>query len=124
VFRAGAAVAPVSDWRLYDSIYTERYMKMPEDNAEAYDASAPLVHADGLTGGLLVMHGDADDNVHAQNSLALARRLIDAGRDFELVLFPQKEHSIHGPADRLFLYRKMAAFFDRELKGAPATPAP
>jgi dipeptidyl-peptidase-4 len=122
-FRAGAAVAPVSDWRLYDSIYTERYMKLPEDNAEGYEASAPITHADRLEGGLLVLHGDADDNVHVQNSVALARKLIDAGKDFDLVLFPQKEHSIHGTADRLLLYRKMAAFFDRELKAAPAAPA-
>lgn len=123
VFKAGAAVAPVADWRLYDSIYTERYMKLPAENAAGYDASAPLTHADSLRGGLLVLHGDADDNVHVQNAMALARKLIDAGKDFDLMLFPQKEHSIHGPADRLFLYRKMAAFFDRELRGATAAPS-
>jgi dipeptidyl-peptidase-4 len=119
VFRAGVSVAPVTDWRLYDSIYTERYMKLPADNAEGYDASAPLTHAGKLEGKLLVMHGDADDNVHVQNTTALARKLIDAGKDFELMLYPQREHSIASPADRIHLYRKMTEFFDRNLKGNP-----
>jgi len=122
-FQAGVAVAPVSDWRLYDSIYTERYMKLPADNADGYDASAPLLHVDRLKGPLLVMHGDADDNVHLQNTIALVRKLIDAGKDFDLMLYPGKEHGIAGSADRLHLYRKMAAFFDRHLKGIDAAPA-
>jgi dipeptidyl-peptidase-4 len=122
VFRAGVAVAPVTDWRLYDSIYTERYMKLPAENAEGYDATAPLKRADRLKGALLVMHGDADDNVHVQNSVALVRALIDAGKDFDFMVFPRKEHGITGSADRVHLYRKMAAFFDRHLKGAEAAP--
>jgi len=122
VFRAGVAVAPVTDWRLYDSIYTERYMKLPADNASGYDASAPLTHADKLKGSLLVMQGDADDNVHMQNTVALTRKLIDAGKDFDLMIYPQKDHGIAGSADRIHLYRKMTEFFDRNLKGnsAPA----
>lgn len=119
VFRAGVSVAPVSDWRLYDSIYTERYMKLPKDNAEGYDASSPLMQAGKLEGKLLVMQGDADDNVHMQNTIALTRKLIDAGKDFDLMLYPQKEHGISGTADRLHLYRKMTDFFDRNLKGTP-----
>ncbi|MDH4036937.1 MAG: S9 family peptidase [Candidatus Krumholzibacteria bacterium] len=117
VFRAGVSVAPVTDWRLYDSIYTERYMKLPGDNAAGYDASAPLTHADKLEDPLLLMHGDADDNVHMQNSIVLLRALIDAGKEFEFMLYPQREHSIAGTADRLHLYRKMTLFFDRNLKG-------
>jgi dipeptidyl-peptidase-4 len=124
VFKAGVSVAPVSDWRLYDSIYTERYMKLPKDNEEGYTASAPLNNLDGYTAGrLLLMHGDADDNVHMQNSVTLVRKLISAGKDFDYMVYPQKEHGITGSADRLFLYKKMSAFFDRHLKegGAGAT---
>jgi dipeptidyl-peptidase-4 len=125
VFKAGVAVAPVSDWRLYDSIYTERYLKLPADNRDGYDASAPLARADSLQGALLIMHGDADDNVHVQNTIAVVRRLINAGKDFDLMLYPQKEHGIAGSADRYFLYRKMTAFFDRHLKpAAPPAPVP
>jgi dipeptidyl-peptidase 4 len=125
VFKAGVAVAPVSDWRLYDSIYTERYLKLPKDNAEGYDASAPLANVEGLKGPLLLMHGDADDNVHMQNSVTLVRKLIDAGKDFDYMIYPQKEHGISGSADRLHLYRKLTAFFDRHLMGiASPVPAP
>ncbi len=122
VFRAGVAVAPVSDWRLYDSIYTERYMKLPKDNEEGYDESAPLTHVDGLKSPLLVMHGDADDNVHMQNTIALVKKLIDAGKDFDLMLYPEKEHGISGEAARLHLYRKLTAFFDRNLKATQTRP--
>jgi dipeptidyl-peptidase-4 len=125
VYKAGVAVAPVSDWRLYDSIYTERFMKLPADNKDGYDASAPLAQVDGLKGPLLIMHGDADDNVHVQNSVALIRKLIDAGKNFDFMMYPQKEHGITGSADRLHLYRKMTEFFDRHLKSPPAAiPAP
>jgi dipeptidyl-peptidase-4 len=129
VFKAGVAVAPVTDWRLYDSIYTERYMKLPKDNADGYTASAPLTNIDGFKGRLLLMHGDADDNVHMQNAVSLARKLIDAGKDFDYMVYPQKEHGITGSADRLFLFRKMTEFFDRNLKGSgttspAATPTP
>ncbi len=120
VFRAGVAVAPVTDWRLYDSIYTERYMKLPADNASGYDESAPLTHAGKLKGNLLVMQGDADDNVHMQNTVALTRKLIDAGKDFDLMFYPQRDHGIAAPADRIHLYRKMTEFFDRNLKGNSA----
>jgi dipeptidyl-peptidase-4 len=116
VFRAGVSVAPVTDWRLYDSIYTERYMKLPGDNRAGYDASAPLTYADKLEDPLLLMHGDADDNVHMQNSIALVKTLIAAGKDFDFMLYPQKEHSISGSAERMHLYRKMTAFFERHLK--------
>jgi len=121
VFKAGTSVAPVSDWRLYDSIYTERYMKLPTDNEAGYDASAPLGNVDNLKGRLLLMHGDADANVHMQNSVSLVRKLIDAGKDFDYMVYPQKEHGIAGYKDRLFLYRKMTAFFDRNLKGTGGT---
>ncbi len=125
VFRAGVSVAPVADWRLYDSIYTERYMKRPQDNEDGYTEAAPLSHAAELEDALLLMHGDADDNVHVQNSIALVRKLIDAGKDFEFMVYPQKEHGIAGSADRSHLYRKMTAFFDRHLGASePASKSP
>ena len=117
VFKAGVSVAPVSDWRLYDTIYTERYMKRPQDNETGYKEAAAITHAPGLKNELLLMHGDADDNVHVQNSIALVRALIDAGKDFDFMVYPQKEHGIAGSADRTHLYRKMTEFFDRHLKG-------
>ncbi len=117
VFKAGVSVAPVSDWRLYDTIYTERYMKHPHDNETGYKEAAAVTHAPGLRNELLLMHGDADDNVHVQNSIALVRALIDAGKDFDFMVYPQKEHGISGSADRTHLYRKMTEFFDRHLRG-------
>ena len=116
-FKAGVSVAPVSDWRLYDTIYTERYMKRPQDNDAGYKEASTTDHAAGLKNHLLLMHGDADDNVHVQNSVALVRALIDAGKDFDFMVYPQKEHGITGAADRTHLYRKMTEFFDRHLKG-------
>jgi len=119
VFKAGTSVAPVSDWRLYDSIYTERYMKRPIDNEEGYHEGAPVSFVDDFEGHLLLMHGDADDNVHVQNSIRAVRSLIDAGKDFDLMLYPQRFHGISGTADRMHLYRKMTSFFDRHLKDSP-----
>ncbi|HET6347520.1 MAG TPA: prolyl oligopeptidase family serine peptidase, partial [Candidatus Krumholzibacteria bacterium] len=129
VFKVGVSVAPVTDWRLYDSIYTERYMKLPKDNEEGYNASAPLNDVAGYQGHLLLMHGDGDNNVHMQNAVSLVRKLIDNGRDFDYMVFPGKEHGIAGSKDRVFLFRKMTEFFDRNLKAAGsvspgATPAP
>jgi dipeptidyl-peptidase-4 len=124
VFKAGVSVAPVADWRLYDSIYTERYMKRPQDNEAGYTEASTLTHASKLDDPLLVMQGDADDNVHVQNSIALVRKLIDAGKDFDFMVYPQKEHGITGSADRTHLYRKMTAFFDRHLKGTKSSPTP
>ena len=119
VFKAGTSVAPVSDWRLYDTIYTERFMKRPVDNEQGYFEGSPANFVDGLEGNLLLMHGDADDNVHVQNSIRLVRDLIDAGKDFDLMLYPRRYHGISGAADRMHLYQKMTDFFDRHLKTAP-----
>jgi dipeptidyl-peptidase-4 len=111
VFKAGVAVAPVTDWRLYDAIYTERYMKLPGDNAEGYEAAAPINFVEDFKGKLLVMHGDADDNVHAQNTFQLAKKMIDAGKDFDLMIYPRKTHGISGHETRVFLFNKMTNFF-------------
>ncbi len=117
VFKAGTSVAPVSDWHLYDTIYTERYMKRPQDNPDGYEVSAPLNFAEDLQGALLLMHGDADDNVHAQNSIKMVQKLIKAGKDFDFMIYPQKYHGISGAAEQVHLYTKMTRFFDRHLKG-------
>jgi dipeptidyl-peptidase-4 len=114
-FKAGVAIAPGTDWHLYDTIYTERYMKRPEDNEEGYEKASPLNFVDDFKGKLLLMHGDADNNVHAQNSIKLAHKLIKAGKDFDFMLYPQKKHGISGHKEQTFLYNKMANFFDEHL---------
>ena len=115
VFKAAVAVAPVTDWRLYDSIYTERYMGMPQQNPEGYRNSSILQAATELSGHLLIAHGTGDDNVHVQNSIELAAALISAGKTFELQLYPRKTHEIAGLAARSDLYRRMVEYFERWL---------
>lgn len=115
VYKAGGAVAPVSDWHLYDSIYTERYLKRPQDNEQGYEESSPINFVDDFQGKLLLMAGEADDNVHFQNTDQLTQKLIRAGKDFDLMVYPQKKHSIVGSAERTFLYNKLARFFEHTL---------
>jgi len=104
VFKAALSVAPVTDWRLYDTIYTERYMRTPEENPLGYEYGAPLSHAENLQGNLLVVHGTGDDNVHAQNTIQLIQKLEDAGKQFDMRLYPNKTHSLAGTATRVNLY--------------------
>lgn len=94
LFRAALAVAPVTDWRLYDSIYTERYMSTPELNPEGYRVSSPQSYVDGLAARLMIVHGTGDDNVHPQNTLQLANRLEEAGKLFSMMLYPNRTHSL------------------------------
>jgi dipeptidyl-peptidase-4 len=96
VFKAAMAVAPVTDWRYYDTIYTERYMRTPAENPEGYDESAPLTYADSLKGNFLLVHGTGDDNVHFQNSVRLVQRLEQANKQFDMRIYPNKTHSISG----------------------------
>ena len=116
VFAAGAAVAPVTDWRLYDSIYTERYLKLPAENEAGYADSSPVNRAAALSGALLLLHGTGDDNVHWGNTLELVDRLYRAGKSYDLQLYPNKTHSILGPEARTHLYRQIAAHFERWLR--------
>jgi dipeptidyl-peptidase-4 len=118
LFKAAVAVAPVADWRLYDSIYTERYLGMPRENPEGYRSSSILYAAPELSGHLLIAHGTGDDNVHVQNSLELANALISAGKAFDLQLYPGKTHAIEGVAARSDLYHRLVDQFERWL--APA----
>jgi dipeptidyl-peptidase 4 len=116
MFKAGVSVAPVTDWHNYDSIYTERYMGLPKDNVKGYlDSSMPRAAKD-LHGSLLLVHGTNDDNVHLQNSIQMADGLIKAGKQFQLMLYPDKTHSISGPASRTHLFHTMQGHWERELK--------
>ncbi len=115
VFKAGVAGAPVTDWKLYDSIWTERYLDLPEGNAGGYEASSPVTLAKNLKDHLLLVHGTADDNVHPQNSTAMAQALIEAGIPFEQAFYPKTTHAIAGKAERHF-YERMTEFFERWLK--------
>ena len=108
-------MSPVSDWRFYDTIYTERFMGTPDQNAEGYDAGSLLNEADGLEAPFLLIHGMADDNVHPQNSMRLVSALQDAGKDFQLMVYPNKAHSIAGAQTRLHLYTTMRDFWHRHL---------
>jgi len=110
VFHSAIAVAPVTNWRYYDSIYTERYMALPGENGDGYDAHSPISHTDKIVGDLLLVHGSADDNVHYQNSMEYVRRLIQSDVDFEFMTYPDKNHGIYGGNTRLHLYRKMSNF--------------
>ena len=104
VFKAALVVAPVTDWRFYDTIYTERYMRTPGENASGYDESASLAYADSLKGSLLLVHGTGDDNVHFQNSVRLAERLEGANKQFDMRIYPNKTHAIAGGNTRENLY--------------------
>ena len=110
VFKAGIAVAPVVDWRYYDSIYTERFMWTPQENAEGYRQSAVLPYVGGLTARLLLVHGTGDDNVHAQNALVLANALAAANRPFTMLLYPNRTHSISGGRTSVHLYGSFTRF--------------
>jgi dipeptidyl-peptidase 4 len=117
MFKAGAAVAPVTDWRNYDSIYTERYNGLPTDkNTTSYsDLNLPKV-ADKLQGSLLLAHGTGDDNVHFQNSVQMVEALIKAGKQFQFMVYPNKTHSIRGSEDRDHLFHLIEDHFEHELK--------
>ncbi|MFW6302881.1 MAG: S9 family peptidase [Bacteroidales bacterium] len=110
VFSAGIAVAPVTNWRYYDTIYTERYNGLPKDNEEGYDENSPINHAEKLEGKLLLVHGSADDNVHFQNSMDFINKLIAANKQFDLMAYPNRAHGINGGGARLHLYTGMTDF--------------
>ena len=104
VFAAALSVAPVTDWRFYDTIYTERYMRTPQENPQGYDESAVLPYADRLRGQFLLVHGTGDDNVHLQTSLRLIERLEAADKQFDMRLYPNRTHAIAGGNTRENLF--------------------
>jgi dipeptidyl-peptidase 4 len=116
VFKAGIAVAPVTNWKWYDSVYTERYMQTEKENAEGYKANSPVYFADGLKGNYLLIHGTADDNVHFQNSIEMTNNLIAANKQFDTYFYPNRNHGIYGGNARLHLYQKMTDFLNQKLK--------
>ena len=116
VFRAGIAVAPPTNWRFYDSVYTERFMQTPRENGENYDAICPIARAPYLHGRLLLVHGMADDNVHFRNSAEYAEALVQADKQFEMQVYTNRNHSIYGGNTRAHLFRRMLDFWKRELQ--------
>ncbi|HQP04813.1 MAG: S9 family peptidase [Bacteroidales bacterium] len=114
-FKAGIAVAPVTNWRYYDSVYTERYNGLPQNNASGYDDNSPINHTSELKGSFLLVHGTADDNVHFQNSVELVQKLIDSDKQFETMYYPNLDHSIYGGNARMHLYTKMTNFIYNKL---------
>ncbi|WGH75358.1 S9 family peptidase [Tenacibaculum tangerinum] len=115
VFAAAIAVAPVTTWRFYDTIYTERYMRTPEENPSGYDDNSPLNYPELLQGKYLLIHGTGDDNVHVQNAYRMAEALIQANKQFEWGMYPDKNHGIYGGNTRLHLYTKMTNFIKNNL---------
>ena len=106
VYKMAVSVAPVTSWRLYDSIYTERFNGVPQDNAAGYDEPSPINYADRMKGKLLLIHGSADDNVHIQNSYKMAYELVKAGKQFDMMVYPDDNHSMM-PTGRWNIRRKM-----------------
>ncbi|TVZ55832.1 dipeptidyl-peptidase-4 [Lutibacter sp. Hel_I_33_5] len=115
VFSAAIAVAPVTTWRFYDTIYTERYMRTPEENPAGYDDNSPINYPELLKGNYMLIHGTGDDNVHAQNAMRMAEALIQANKQFEWGMYPDKNHGIYGGNTRLHLYNKMTNFIYKNL---------
>ena len=114
-FKMAIAVAPVTNWRYYDSIYTERYMRTPQENASGYDDNSPINHVSKLKGKYLLIHGSADDNVHYQNTMEMTNALVNANKDFDMFIYPNKNHGIYGGYTRLHLFRKMTNFIQENL---------
>ncbi|AKD02925.1 S9 family peptidase [Pontibacter korlensis] len=115
VFAAGISVAPVTNWRFYDTIYTERFLKTPQENAAGYDDNSPLNFADQLQGELLLIHGTGDDNVHFQNAVAMQDALISANKQFESFYYPNRNHSVGGGITSLHRFKMMTDFLERKL---------
>ncbi|MCF8224887.1 MAG: S9 family peptidase [Bacteroidales bacterium] len=110
LFKMGIAVAPVTNWRYYDTIYTERFMRTPRENPNGYDDNSPINFADQLQGKFLLVHGTADDNVHCQNSVDFVTALVEADKQFDLMFYPNKNHGIYGGNTTYHLYTKMTDY--------------
>jgi dipeptidyl-peptidase-4 len=116
VFKSAIAVAPVTSWRFYDNIYTERYMRTPQENKVGYDDNAPLNFVDRIKGKFLIIHGTADDNVHFQNSVQMIEAMVQKGIDFESAYYPNKNHSISGGNTSYHIYSKMTDWLIKNLR--------
>jgi dipeptidyl-peptidase 4 len=107
VFKMGIAVAPVTNWRYYDNIYTERFMRTPQENENGYDSNSPINFVDQLKGKYLLIHGSGDDNVHYQNTMEMINALVAADKQFDLFIYPNKNHGIYGGNTRNHLFNMM-----------------
>lgn len=114
-YKLAIAVAPVTSWRFYDTIYTERYLGLPDDNSEGYDEFSPLTHAAALKGDYLLIHGTADDNVHLQNAIEMQKALIEANKQFDVFYYPDRNHGIYGGVTRYHLFKKMTDYIIEKL---------
>jgi dipeptidyl-peptidase-4 len=114
-FEMAIAVAPVTSWRFYDTIYTERFMRTPQENPKGYDENSPFNYPELLKGKYLLVHGTADDNVHVQNTMRMVEALVQANKQFDWAIYPDKNHSIHGGNTRIHLYTKMTNFIKENL---------
>ncbi len=122
LFQVGVAVAPVPDQRLYDTIYQERYMGLPQGNVEGYRTGSPITYADGLQGRLLLIHGSGDDNVHIQGSERLVNRLVELGKPFDYFVYPGRTHAIdEGPGTSLHIHSMIARYLKEHLVAPPTT---
>jgi len=117
VFNTGISVAPVTNWRFYDSVYTERYMRTPQENPEGYDDNSPLSHAEKIKGNYLLIHGSADDNVHFQNTMEFTERMVQAGVQFDMMAYTNRNHGIYGGNTTMHLYTKMTNYLKEKLMG-------
>jgi len=107
LFKMAIAVAPVTNWRFYDNIYTERFMRTPEENESGYDENSPINHVDKMKGKYLLIHGSADDNVHYQNTMEMINAMVAADKQFDLFIYPNKNHGIYGGNTRNHLFQMM-----------------
>ena len=114
-FKTAVSVAPVTNFRYYDNIYTERYLGLPKDNPSGYDDNAPTSHADKLKGNLLIVHGSTDDNVHYQNTMEFVNALIKANKQFEMQIYPNRNHNIGGGNARYHLFKRITEYLLRNL---------
>ena len=115
VFKTAIAVAPVTSWRFYDTVYTERFMTTPQENPSGYDNNSPITHAEKLKGNYLIIHGTADDNVHVQNAMVLINKLVYLNKDFDWLIYPDRNHGIYGGKTREQLYTKMTNYILEKL---------
>ena len=116
IFTTAIAVAPVTSWRFYDTVYTERFLRTPQENPGGYDDNSPVNYAGKLKGNYLLVHGTGDDNVHVQNSYRMINALIEANKQFDMFIVPDRTHGIYkGKNTRLNLYTKMTKFVETHL---------
>ncbi|MFK8039510.1 MAG: S9 family peptidase [Crocinitomicaceae bacterium] len=115
VFKMGIAVAPVTNWRWYDNIYTERFMRTPQENPNGYDDNSPINHVEKLKGHFLIVHGAGDDNVHMQNTLEMTAAMVNKNIDFDMAIYTNKNHGIYGGNTRLHLFNKLLNFTEKNL---------